>query len=63
MKDICRKHGISNASYCNWKSKFRGMTASALKRMKEIEAELSKLKQMYADLALENYALKDVQRH
>jgi putative transposase len=60
VKDICRKHGISDATYYNWKSKYGGMTASDLKRMKEMEAELSKLKRMYADLALENRALKDL---
>jgi putative transposase len=60
VKDICRKHSISDATYYNWKSKYGGMTASDLKRMKEMEAELSKLKRMYADLALENHALKDL---
>ncbi len=60
VKDICRKHGISDATYYNWKSKYGGMTASDLKRMKEMESELSKLKRMYADLALENRALKDL---
>ena len=60
VKDICRKHGISDATYYNWKSKYGGMAASDLKRMKEMEAELSKLKRMYADLALENHALKDL---
>lgn len=60
VKDICRKHGISDATYYNWKSKYGGMTASDLKRMKEMETELSKLKRMYADLALENRALKDL---
>jgi putative transposase len=60
IKDICRKHGISDATYYNWKSKYGGMAASDLKRMKEMEAELSKLKRMYADLALENRALKDL---
>lgn len=60
VKDICRKHGISDATYYNWKSKYGGMTASDLKRMKEMEVELSKLKRMYADLALENHALKDL---
>lgn len=60
VKDLCRKHGISDATYYNWKSKYGGMTASDLKRMKEMEAELSKLKRMYADLALENRALKDL---
>jgi len=60
VKDICRKHGISDATYYNWKSKYGGMTVSDLKRMKDMEAELSRLKRMYADLALENYALKDL---
>ncbi len=60
VKDICRRHGISDATYYNWKSKYGGMQASDLKRMKEMEAELSKLKRMYAELALENHALKDL---
>ena len=60
VKDICRKHGISEPTYYNWKSKYGGMEASDLKRMKEMEAELSRLKRMYADLALENHALKDL---
>ena len=60
VKDICRKHGISDATYYNWKSKFGGMEASDLKRMKELERELSQMKRMYADMALENRALKDL---
>ena len=60
VKDICRKHGISDATYYNWKSKYGGMSASDLKRMKELEAENSKLKRMYADMALENRAMKDL---
>ncbi|GAW66854.1 transposase [Geoanaerobacter pelophilus] len=60
VKDICRKHGISEPTYYNWKSKYGGMEASDLKRMKELEAELSRLKRMYADLAMENHALKDL---
>ena len=60
VKDICRKHGISDATYCTWKSKYGGMEASDLKRMKEIEAENSKLKRMYADLALENATIKEL---
>ena len=60
VKDICRKHGISDATYYNWKSKYVGMSASDLKRMKEMERELSQLKRMYADMALENKALKDL---
>lgn len=60
VKEICRKHGISDATYYNWKSKYGGMDASDLKRMKEMEQELSQLKRMFADMALENRALKDL---
>ena len=60
IKDICRKHGISDATYYNWKAKYGGMSASELKRTKELEAENAKLKRMYADLALENRAMKDL---
>jgi len=60
VKDICRKHGISDATYYNWKSKYGGMEASDLKRMKELERELAQLKRMYADMALENRSLKDL---
>jgi Transposase. len=60
VEDVCREHGISNATYYQWKSKYGGMEASDLKRMKELEAENSKLKQIYADMALENQAIKDL---
>ena len=60
VKDICRRHGISDATYYNWKSKYGGMSASDLKRMKEMERDLSQYKRMYAELAHENFALKDV---
>jgi len=60
VKDLCRKHGISDATYYNWKSRYGGMEASDLKRLKEMERELSQLKRMYADMALENRALKDL---
>ena len=60
VKELCRKHGISDATYYKWKSKYGGMEASDLKRVKELEAENAKLKRMYADLALENTAMKDV---
>lgn len=60
VKEICRKHGISDATYYNWKSKYGGMSVSDLKRMKEMEHEISQLKRMYADMALENRALKDL---
>jgi len=60
VKEICRKHGISDATYYNWKSKYGGMNASDLKRLKEMEQELFQLKRMYADMALENRALRDL---
>ena len=54
-----RTHEISSATYYGWKSKYGGLNASELKRLKELEAENTKLKRLYADLALENHALKD----
>jgi putative transposase len=60
VADICRKHGISMPTYYNWKSKYGGLSVSELKRIKELEAEHSKLKRMYADLAMENDALREL---
>jgi putative transposase len=60
VNDVCRKHGISPSTYFKWKSKYGGMAASDLKRMKELETENAKLKRMYADLSLENEGLKDL---
>src|SRR5690349_5606312 len=60
VQDICRQHGISAATYYKWKSKYGGMEASDIKRLREVETENSKLKRMFADLALENRALKDL---
>ena len=57
---MCRKHGISTATYYQWKSKYAGMSANELKRVKELEAENSRLKRMYADLAMDSAAIKDV---
>lgn len=58
--DVCRKHGISQPTYYNWKSKYGGLSVSELKRIKELEAEHAKLKRMYADLAMENDALREL---
>lgn len=58
--ELCRKHGMSNAAYYQWKSKYAGVSVNELKRIKELEAENNKLKRMYAELALENNAIKDV---
>ena len=60
LAELVRKHGISRATYFNWKAKYAGATVADLRRMKELEAENAKLKRMYADLALENAAIKDV---
>lgn len=60
VKDVCRELGISEQTYYTWKSKYGGMEASDVKRLKDLEAENSRLKRMYADLALEVTALKDV---
>ena len=59
VAEVCRKHGISQPTYYNWKSKSGGLSVAEPKRIKELEAEQAKLKQMYADLAMENHALKE----
>ena len=58
--DLARKHGISEATLYNWKAKFGGMDVSDARRLKALEEENSKLKQMYADVSLQRDALKDV---
>jgi len=60
VAEVCRKHGISQPTYYAWKSKYGGMSVAELKRVKELEAEHSKLKRMYAELAMENHALKEL---
>ena len=60
VDDVCRQHSMSAATYYKWKSKYGGMDASELKRVKELEAENAKLKRMYANLALENDAIKEL---
>ena len=58
--DVCRKHGTSNATYYHWKSKYAEVSANELKGIKDLYAENGKLKRMYAELDLENSAIKDV---
>jgi putative transposase len=58
--DLCRMHGISDATFYNWRSKYGGMEVSEAKRLKVLEDENKKLKQMLADTMLENRAIKDV---
>lgn len=60
VKDLCRRHGISPATYYKWKGKYGGMEVSDLKRLRELEHENSRLKQLYADTSLENAALKEL---
>jgi putative transposase len=59
-KEICREHGISGATFYNWKSKYGGMETSDVRRLKDLEEENSRLKKMYADLAMDNHILKDL---
>ena len=60
VKNVCREYSISDATYYQWKSKYGGMEASDIRKLRELEDENRRLKQMYADLSLENRALKDV---
>ena len=60
VKDVCRELGISDATYYKWKSRYGGMDVAKLARMRELEAENSRLKRLYAEQALEIHALKDV---
>lgn len=60
VKEVCRQHQISSACYYKWKSKFGGLSVSELRRNRELEAENNKLKRMYAEMAMENHALKDL---
>jgi putative transposase len=60
VAETFRKHGISEPTYYLWKSKYAGMEVSQLRHPRDVEAELSRLKRMYADLALERHALKDI---
>jgi putative transposase len=60
VADLLRKHGISRATYFKWKMRYGGASVPELQRLKELEQENAKLKRMYAELALENAAIKDV---
>jgi putative transposase len=60
VAQILRKHGISHATFYKWKPKYGGASVAELKRLRELEGENAKLKRMYADLALENAAIKEV---
>jgi putative transposase len=58
--DVCRKHGISEATFYNWKAKYGGLEVSDAKRLKAVESENAKLKKLLADAMLDNAALKDL---
>lgn len=60
LEDLIRQHGFSKASFYKWKAKYSGMSVSELKRLKELEEENRRLKQMYANLSLEHEVLKDI---
>jgi len=60
VAELSRKHGFSQSAFYKWKAKYSGMDTSALKRLKELEEENRRLKQMYADLSLEHQALKNI---
>ena len=60
VEDVCRRHGISPSSFYRWKAKYGGMEASDIRRLKELEEENRRLKQMYADLSLDHEVLKDL---
>lgn len=57
--DICRKHGLGNATFYKWRAKYGGMDTSMLKRLKELEDENARLKRMYANAAMDNEILKE----
>jgi putative transposase len=58
--DLCRQHAMSQGTFYKWKAKYAGMDANAMRRLKELEDENRKLKQMYANLSLEHQVLKDI---
>ena len=60
VEDVCREHGISSATYYNWKSKYGGMEAFDLRRIKDLQEENARLKRMFADLSLTYEATKDL---
>ena len=60
VSEICRKAGISQATYFNWKKKYAGMLPTDMKRLRELEDENSRVKKIVADLALDKEMLQDV---
>jgi len=62
VADICRRAGISQATYCNWKKKYDGMVSPDMRRLKQLEDENTKLRKLVADLSLDKEMLQDVIR-
>ncbi len=60
VADVCREHGVSQATYYKWKAKYGGLDSSDVKRLRELEAENRRLKQMYAQLSLDHEILKEI---
>lgn len=60
VDDICRQNGISSTTYYNWKSKYGGIEANDVKQLKELEDENAKLKKLFAEVSLENHAMKEL---
>jgi putative transposase len=60
VRDVCREHELSEATYYKWKAKYGGMEAADIKRLRELEEENRRLKHMYADLSLDHQILKEV---
>mgnify|MGYP002651676916 CR=1 FL=1 len=60
IKELCRNGGFSDATFYKWRAKFGGMQVSEAQRLRELESENAKLKRMYAELALDNAAMKDL---
>lgn len=62
VDDLCRKYGMSDSTYYNWKSKYQGMTESELRRLKELEEENRRLKEIIAEQSLDIKCLKDINK-
>jgi len=60
VPDVCRKHGVGQSTFYKWRSKYGGMEASDIRRMKELEEENRRLKQMYAELSLKSQMQEEI---
>ena len=60
VSEVCRKHGVSDATYYLWRKKYDGMSDSELKRLRQLEEENRRLKHMYAELSIDHHILKDI---